>query len=123
MTAPWGVELNKYVLGLVHDDFVIIVRYNNRDRAVLFLRDRLALDTGANLAVYKVLSKCGNVLVSEFLCLREWVFLVLLNMLDSESWEFIGFQVEITSMCAERLGVNCGEVNSALVLLGNRLKF
>ena len=93
MTAPWGVELNEDVLGLVLDNFVIVVCHNDRDRTFLFLWDRLTLDTGANLTIYEVLSECGNVLVSQFLGLWEWVLLVLLNVLDGESWEFIGFEV------------------------------
>ena len=123
VTTPWGVELNKHVLGFVLDNFVIVVRDNDRDRTFLFLWDRLALNTRANLAVYEILSECGNVLVSKFLGLREWVLLVLLNVLDGKSWEFVGFEVKVASMCAERLGVNGGKVDGPLVLFGNGLKF
>ena len=121
--TPWGVELDKDVLGLVHDDVVIVVRDDDDDGAVLLLGDGLALDAGLHLAVDEVLHEFGNRFLAQFLVLRqEGEFLVLSDLLDGKGGELVGREVQVAGVGAEGFGVNRGEVDLALVLFGDGLE-
>lgn len=123
VTAPGGIKLKQNIVVVVQNNFLIVVGDNDLDRALLLLWNRLRLDAGVNLAVNEVLDKCADLVVCDFLFLVEGEFLILDSLLDSESWPFAIFEVEVASVCAERLGVNGGEADDTLVLLCQRLEF
>jgi hypothetical protein len=123
MSAPWSVELKKNVLVVLHDELIVVLCYNDSDWALLFLGNRLALDARFDLASYEVFDELANLLLAKLfgISLRlVWELLVLRNILNSESWPFANFKVEIATMLTERLGVDCSEINLTLVLLSNR---
>ena len=51
-----------------------------------------------------------------------WELLVLLRVLDSEGGPLADFEVKVAGVLAEGLGVDGGEVDLALVLLGDGLE-
>ena len=123
VTAPRSVKFEKNIVLIVQNNLFVVIGHNDLDRALLLLRNRLRLDAGVDLAVDEVLDKCANVVVCELLVLAKRIFLVLGRLLDGESWPFAIFQVQVTSVCAESLGVNGGEADDTLVLLCERLEF
>lgn len=123
VTAPRGIELNQNIVLVFQNNFLVVVGHYDLNRALLLLWDWLRLDAGVNLAVNEFLDKCADFIVCDFLVLVEGEFLVLDSLLDSESWPFAIFEVEVASMCAERLGVNGGEADDTFVLLCQRLEF
>ena len=123
MTAPGGVELEKNIVLVIQNDLFVVVGHNDLNRAFLLLWNRLGLDAGGDLAVHEVLDECANIVMCNLLVLVKRKLLVLDRLLDGESWPFAIFEVQVASMCAESLSVNCGEANDTLVLLCERLKF
>ena len=123
MTAPWGVEFEKNIIIVVQNDFLVIVGYHDLDRALLLLRNRLRFDAGVNLALHKFLDESADLVVCDFLALVKGEFLVLDSLLDSKCGPFAIFEVEVTSVCAECLGINGGEAEDPLVLLCQWLEF
>ena len=123
VTAPGGIELEQNIILVIQNNLLVVIGHNDLNRALLLLWDWLRLDAGVNLAVNEVLDKCADIVMCDFLVLVIGKFLILDSLLDSESWPFAIFEVEVTSVCAERLGVNGGEADDTLVLLCQRLKF
>ena len=123
VTAPWGIEFEKNIIVVVQNDFLVIVGYHDLDRALLLLRNRLRLDAGVNLALHKLLDESADLVVRDFLGLVKGEFLVLESLLDSKCGPFAIFEVEVTSVCAECLGINGGEAEDPLVLLCQWLEF
>lgn len=121
VSAPWCVELDQDVLGLVKNNVVVVLGDDNSDWAIVLFWDRLALDAGVNLARNKIINKLANLLVGE-LVLGEGKLLVLLGVLDGESGPLADLEVEVTSVLTESLGVDGSEVDLALVLLCNLLE-
>ena len=99
------------------------MRYNDFDATLLLLRNRLALYTWRNLAVNEILDKSADIVMCNLLALVKGEFLVLDGFLNCESGPFVGFEVEIASVCAEGLGVDGSDVDLALVFLGDGLEF
>lgn len=60
----------------------------------------------------------ANIVVGNLLGLVEGELLVLDSLLNGESGPFAIFEVQVCRMCAERFGVDGGEVDSALELFG-----
>ena len=123
VTAPRGVELEKDIVLVVQNNLFVVIGHNDLNRAFLLLWNRLGLDAGGDLAVHKVLDECADIVMCKLLLLVERKLLVLDGLLDGESWPFAIFEVQVASMCAESLGVNCGEADDTLVLLCQRLEF
>jgi hypothetical protein len=116
VTAPGSVELDEDVLVVVDDDVLVVLGDNGGDGAVLGLGDGLRLDAGVDLAGEEVVDESANVLLGDLLVLVVRELLVLGGALDSERGPLAGLEVEVTSVLAERLGVNGSEVDGALVL-------
>lgn len=90
--------------------------------AFLLFGNGLGFDAGLHLAVNEILDECTHVIMGEFLALIKGELLVLHGLLDGESGPLVDFQVQITSVSAERLGVNGREAKRSLVLLCERLE-
>lgn len=121
VTAPGSVELDQDILVGVHDNFVVILGDNNGDGTVVLLGNGLGLDAGVDLAGDKVVKELGNLLCGEVSAL-EGELLVLLSVLDGESGPLADLEVEVASVLTKGLCVDGGEVDLALVLLGDRLE-
>ena len=121
VTAPGSVELDQDILVGVHDNLVVVLGDNNGDGTVVLLGDGLGLDAGVDLAGDKVVKELGNLLCGEVSAL-EGELLVLLSVLDGESGPLADLEVEVASVLTEGLCVDGGEVDLALVLLGDRLE-
>ncbi len=123
MTAPWGVELEKNIVLILQNDLFVVVGHNDLDRALLLFWNRLRLDAGVDFAINEGLNECANIIVRNLLVLVKRKLLVLDSLLDGKSWPFAIFEVQITSVRTESLGVNGGEADDTLVLLCERLEF
>lgn len=123
VAAPWGIEFQQDVLVLVNDNVFIVVCHHDLNGTFLLFRDGLGFDAGLDLAVNEVLDESTNVLLGQFLALVEGEFLVLDGFLDGEGGPFVDFEVEVAGVGAEGFGVDGGEADLALVLLGDRLQF
>ena len=117
MTTPRGIVFHEYVLCIVHDDLLVVVRYHNLNGAFLRLGNRLRLNARLDLAINKVLNEFCDVVMGELLALVKGELLVLDRFLNSKSGPFISLQVEVAGVSAESLCVNGGEADDALVLL------
>lgn len=81
VSAPWGIEFEKNVLGVVENDVVVVLGNNNGDGAIL-LGDGLALNARLNLASDEVVEELANLLFVDGT--GEGELLVLLGVLDGE---------------------------------------
>lgn len=117
MTAPWCVKFEEDVVLIIDDYVFVIMGDNDLDVAFLLLGNRLRLDTGLHLAINEILDECTNIIGGELLALVKGEFLVLHGLLNGESGPLVNFEVQITSVSAERLGVNGREAERSLVLL------
>ena len=122
VSTPWGVKLNQYVLGVIHDNLLVVMGYNDGNGAIVLLRNRLAFDARLNLAINKVLGELCNILGVKLLVLWVGEFLVLLNFLDGKGGELVGLEVQVTGVSSKGLGIDGSEVDLALVLLSNGLQ-
>ena len=122
MSTPGCVEFKKDILVFIKDNVLVGVRHDNSDWAFLGLGNRLRLDARLRLAIKNILDKFTNVLGLELLVLVIGVLGMLLGVLDGKGREFLRVQVEVSSVGAEQLSIDCGDVDSALVFLGNRLE-
>ncbi|KAH4295492.1 hypothetical protein HBI01_156720 [Parastagonospora nodorum] len=75
-----------------------------------------------DLAGEEVLDKSANVLLGDLLVLVVGELLVLVGALDGESGPGASLEVKVSSVLAERLGVDGGEVDGTLVLEGEGLQ-
>ena len=123
VTAPGGVEFEENIVVVVQNNFLVIVGYHDLNRTLLLLWNWLRLDAGVNFALNKFLDEGADLVVCDFLGLVKGEFLVLNSLLDSKCGPFAVFEVEITSVCAECLGINGGEAEDPFVLLCQWLKF
>jgi hypothetical protein len=87
----------------------------------LLLWNWLRLDARSNLARNKLLDEGPDLLFREVTAL-ERVFLVLDRLLDRERGEFIGWKIQVSSVCTKCLGVDRREVDLALVFLCDGLE-
>ena len=122
MTAPGSVILEKNIVFVIQNYLFVVVGHNDLNRAFLLLRNRLRLDAGGDLAIDEVLDECANVGVGKLLLLIERKLLILDRLLDGESWPFAIFEIQVTGVCTESLGINGGEADNTLVLLCERLE-
>ena len=123
VTAPRGVEFEKNIVIVIQNNFLVVVGYHDLNRALLLLWNRLRLDAGVNLALNKLLDESANLVVRNFLVLVKGEFLVLDSLLDSKCGPFAIFEVEVTSVCTECLGINGSEAEDPLMLLCQWLEF
>lgn len=122
MAAPWSVEFDENVFIGFHYDIFVVVRDDDLDRTVLFFGDRFALNAGLDLAVDEVLDEITDFLLGELLALIQGELLVLDSFLNGKGGPLVHFEVQVTGVGAEGFGVNDGEVDFALMFLGNRLE-
>ena len=94
------------------------MRNNDCGWAFLLLGNGLGFDAGLDLAIKELLDEFANILLRKRLALLEGEFLVLDDLLNSESGPFAVLQIEVLRVCSKCLGVNCREVDLALVFLG-----
>jgi hypothetical protein len=62
VTTPGGVVLNKNVLSLVHDDFVMLRTDNNLYGAVVCLRDISGFESGAEDTIVEIIHEMENLI-------------------------------------------------------------
>jgi hypothetical protein len=122
VSAPWGVELNKNILGIVKNNLLVVVGNNHGNGTVLLLWDRLRLDAWLDLARVELLNEFANLLGSNGLAVLVGEFLVLDGVLDGKGGPFANLEVQVSSMLTKSLGVNGCEVDLAMVLLGEGLE-
>lgn len=122
VAAPRGIELQQDVLVIVDDEILVRVRHDDGHGALLGLRDRLRLDAGLNLAIENVLDELANILGLDLLGLVVGILGVLLGVLDGKGRELFGVKVKVAGVGTEHLGVNGGDVDGTLVLLGDGLE-
>ena len=120
VSAPGGVELDQDVLLVVNDNLLEVSANNDGDRTFLGLGNGLRLDTGVNLAIKDVLDELADLLGVNLLGLVVRVLGVLGNVLDSESGEVLGLEVEVASVGTEELSVESDNVDISTVLLSDR---
>lgn len=123
MTAPRGVEFDQDILGVIHDNVLVVMGDDNGHRAILALWNRLRLDAGVDLSSDKVVNKLAYVLLGQLLALVERKLLVLGDFLDGERGPLAEFEVQVATVLSEGLGVDGREVDLALVLFGDWLQF
>ena len=87
------------------------------DRPLLFLWNRLGLDASLDLAVQEILHELADILGGEGLGLVKGELEVLDGLLDSKRREFLGLEVEVSSVSTKGLGVNGRDVDLAPVFL------
>lgn len=122
VAAPGCVELDQDVLLIVQDDVFVVVRDDDLDGPFLSFWNRLRLDAGRDLAGQKVVDELADALFGELGALIEGELLVLDGLLDGEGGPLGGVEVEVLAVLAEGFGVDRGEVDLALVFLGNGLE-
>lgn len=115
VSAPRRIEFKKYILLVVNDNVIVVMRHNNLDGAFLLLGDGLRLDAWLNFAVDKVLDEFSNVVVSNLLGLVIGEFQVFHGFLNRKGGEFVGFKVQVSGVGTEGFGVNDSKVHFALV--------
>lgn len=120
VTAPWSVELDEDVLGVVHDELVVLGADNNLDVGVVLLGDLGGLERGLELA--------GGVLGDPLVDggegrndTRHGVLGAALDVLDDEAGPVVHLEVEGLGVVGVLDGVDPDEVDLALVLLGDGL--
>ena len=64
MSAPRSVEFEKDILFALHDDVLVVLRYNNGDWTILLLWDWLALNACLDLARDEVFDEFANLLLA-----------------------------------------------------------
>lgn len=86
---------------VLHDDFLVVVGYDDLDGTFLLLWDGLGLDAWFHLAVNEILDESSNIVVSDLLALVVGEFLVFNGLLDSECGPLVDLQIQVASVCAE----------------------
>lgn len=122
MAAPGGVEFYEDVFVGFHDDVFVVVRDDDFDGSVLLFGDGLAFDAGLDFAVDEGLDEVADFFLRELFALVQGELLVLDGFLDGEGRPLVYFEVQVAGVGAEGFGVNDGEVDLALVFLGNGLE-
>jgi hypothetical protein len=120
VSTPRSVELNQDILLIVNDNLLEVAADNDGDRAFLGLGNRLRLDTGFNFALKDVLDEFADLLGINLLGLIVGVLSVLGNVLDSESGEVLGFEVQVTGVGTKELSIESDDVDVSTVLLSDR---
>lgn len=119
MSAPGSVKLDQHILLIVNDDLLVVAANNYGNRALLSLGNGLGLEARFNLAVKNVLDKLADIIGINLLALVVRVLGVLGSVLDSESRELLGLQVEVASVSAEELSIEGNNVDSSTVGLSD----
>lgn len=122
VTAPGSVELDKDILGIIKDNVVVALGDNDGDGALLGLGDGLRLDRGLDLASNKVINELLDGVGGDLLLLVEGELLVLGGILDGESGELVGLEVQVAGVSTESLGVNGSKVDNTTQGLSDGLK-
>ena len=122
VTAPGSVELEENILGVVENDIVVALGYDNSDGTLLLLRDGLRLDGRLNLALGELSDELGDGVLGDLLLGIEGELEVLLDILNGERGELVSGKVEVAGVSTKRAGVNNSEVDLALKGLSNRAK-
>lgn len=120
VTAPWSVEFDEDVLGVVEDDLVVLGANNNLDGAVVLRGDLSGLERGLESASGEL---GGPVLDGREgrNNTRHGVLGSTLDVLDDESGPVVHLEVESLGVVGVLDSVDPDEVDLALVLLGNGL--
>ena len=108
---------------LVQHHINVVLRHDNSNRAVLVIGDRFTLDGRLEFASDEVVNVLADVLGVDLGALVERVLLGLGDLLDGEGRPLADFKVEVAGVLAEGFGVDGGDVDLALVLLGDGLDF
>jgi hypothetical protein len=122
VSAPRGIELDQNILGIIHDDLLVVVGDHNGDGAIIGLGDGLGLDAGLNLSGKDILDELGDFSGHEGLRLVIRVLLVGSGIVKGESRELLGIKVEVASMSTKGLGIDGRNVDLALELLSQGLE-
>jgi hypothetical protein len=122
VSAPRGVELDQNILGIIHDNLLVVVGDHNGDGAIIGLGNGLGLDAGLDLSGKDILDELGDFSGHEGLGLVIRVLLVGSGIVKSESRELLGIKVEVASMGTEGLGIDGRNVDLALELLSEGLE-
>lgn len=122
VSTPWGVKFDENIMIILQNDLFVIVGYNDLNGALLLLGNGLRLDAWANLAIYEVLNEFANIIMCYLLVLVEGELLVLDGLLDCKCGPLVNLEVQIASVCAESLSVNCRKADGSFVLLSERLE-
>lgn len=122
MSAPGSVELDEDVLVVVDDELVVGVSDHHGHGSLLRLGDRLGLDAGLDLALQDILDELTDFLGDDLLRLVVGVLGVLGDVVDHERGKLGGVEVEVSRVGAKRLGVDGGDVDLTLELLGDGLE-
>lgn len=122
VTAPGSVELNEDILGVVKNNVVVALGDDDGDGALLGLGDGLRLDGRLDLAANEVVNELLDGLDGNLLLLVEGELLVLGSLLDGESRELVGLEVQVAGVSTESLGVNGSEVDNTTLGLSNGLE-
>ena len=123
VSTPRGIIFNENILLVIKNNVLVGMGDDDRNRALLGLRNGLRLDARLNLAFDNLLNELANILGLQFLLLVIRILGMLHGVLNGKSRELLGVEVKVASMSAEQLGVNGGNVDGPPVLLCNRLEF
>lgn len=118
MAAPWRIVFDEHILGIVHDNIVVVLGDNDGDWAILLFRDGFTLDAGLNLASDKIIDEFANVLCIEFFVSSVGELLVVDSILNGKGGPDTSFEVEIGGVLTKGCGVDGCKAEFALVFLG-----
>lgn len=82
----------------------------------------LRLNASLDLAINKVLNELADVVMGDFLLLAVRELGVFHRILNGKSRPLAILEVQVRSMGSKSLGINGGEIDSSLMLLGERLQ-
>ena len=119
VAAPGGVELNEDILGVVHDDLLVLLGDDNLDGAVVLSGDLSGLDGGGELALEELLDVLGEGLGGHSLVLGEDVVLTSGAVLDDDTGGGTR-ETEGLGVLAPTVAVELGEDDLVAELLGDR---
>lgn len=119
---PRSIELNQNILLGIHDNVLVAVRDNDSDGTFLRLGNGLGLDAGLKFARNKVIDKLADLRIGDCLALVQWELQVLDSVLDGERGPLADLEVQVLSVLTKCRGVDCRDVDNALVLLSDGLE-
>ena len=122
MSAPWSVELDKDILGVVVDNLVELLGNEDNNGLILSLRDGCALDGRLERSINELLYEWSNSPGGEGDALVEGVLELLGDILDDECGPFALEEVHGFAVLGELDGINPDKVDFALERLGETLE-
>jgi hypothetical protein len=121
MSTPRSVEFNENILLVVRHDISISVRHNYCHWSVILLRNGLGFDSRLNFAINVIFDELADMLFAD-LASGEWELQILDSVLNGKGGPLADLEVQVGSVQAERLCVDGGEVDLALMLLRQALQ-